>query len=159
MCNKSLYSNFELHCDGSCLGNPGPGGWAYLLRSYIDKNSFEEQEKSGYEILTTNNRMELLAVINGLLVLPKNNNILIYSDSQYVVNGIKSWLKNWKRNNWYKSDGKKVLNCDLWQILDAQLLVRNVQINWVRGHNGHIENDRVDYLAKQAAQIAFNCSI
>ena len=146
-----LRTQVELYCDGACLGNPGPGGWGYLLRT-ITVDGFVEREGSGAEAKTTNNRMELKAVIEGLSTLMYPCDVSIYSDSQYVVKGIQYWLKNWKSKGWLKADGKPVINLELWQSLDAQLKVHKVEANWVRGHDGHLENERVDYLAKEAAK-------
>jgi ribonuclease HI len=112
----------------------------------------QEKEASGPEADTTNNRMELMAAIRGLEALTKPCQVLLQSDSQYVVKGITSWLKDWKRRNWKKADGKPVLNADLWQALDAQLARHHVEARWVKGHAGHAENERVDRLASQAAQ-------
>jgi ribonuclease HI len=147
----SLYTQVQLYCDGSCLGNPGPGGWGYILRTPT-VDGFVEKEASGAEAVTTNNRMELMAVIEGLSHLLYPCDVSIYSDSQYVVKGIQCWLEAWKRKGWLKSDGKQVINLELWQALDAQLNIHKVVANWVRGHDGHVENERVDYLAKEAAK-------
>ena len=140
----------ELYCDGACLGNPGPGGWGYLLRVHLSAG-VQEKEGSGPETDTTNNRMELMAAIRGLEALSKPCEVLLQSDSQYVVKGITSWLKDWKRRGWKKADGKPVLNADLWQVLDTQLARHRVEARWVRGHAGHAENERVDRLANAAA--------
>ena len=141
----------ELYCDGACLGNPGPGGWGYLLRIY-NIDGFQEKELSGAEGMTTNNRMELAAVINGLSALQFPCDVSVYSDSQYVVMGTNNWLKNWKLKNWCKADGKTILNLESWQTLDNLLNLHRVKVFWIRGHSGHLENERVDYLAQQAAK-------
>jgi ribonuclease HI len=143
----------ELYCDGACLGNPGPGGWGYLLRVHL-ASGIREKEGSGPAADTTNNRMELTAAIQGLEALSRPCKVLLQSDSQYVVKGISSWLKDWKRRGWKKADGKPVLNADLWQALDAQLARHQVEARWVKGHAGHRENERVDHLANEAAQQA-----
>ncbi len=143
----------ELYCDGACLGNPGPGGWGYLLRVHL-ATGIQEKEGAGPEADTTNNRMELMAAIRGLEALSKPCQVLLQSDSQYVVKGITAWLKDWKRRGWKKADGKPVLNADLWQALDAQLARHQVEARWVKGHAGHAENERVDRLANAAAQRA-----
>jgi ribonuclease HI len=143
----------ELYCDGACLGNPGPGGWGYLLRVHLARG-IQEKEGSGPEPDTTNNRMELMAAIQGLGALSKPCEVLLHSDSQYVVKGIRSWLKDWKRRGWKKADGKPVLNADLWQALDEQLARHRVEAHWVKGHAGHAENERVDRLANEAAKRA-----
>ncbi len=142
----TLQPKVELFCDGACLGNPGPGGWGYLLRL-----GQKEREGSGAEAETTNNRMELLAAIRGMEALTKPCEVALFSDSQYVVMGIKSWLASWKRNGWRKADKQPVLNMELWQALDAQLQRHRVEAHWVKGHAGHAENERVDALANQAA--------
>lgn len=147
----SLRPKVELYCDGACLGNPGPGGWGYLLRVRTATGT-KEKEASGAEPETTNNRMELLAAIRGLEALTQSCLVDLRSDSQYVVKGIQAWLKDWKRRGWKKADGKPVLNADLWQALDAQLARHQVEARWVRGHAGHAENERVDRLANEAAR-------
>ena len=147
----SLRPRVELYCDGACLGNPGPGGWGYLLRVRTSAGA-EEKEAAGAEPETTNNRMELTAAIRGLEALTQPCLVELLSDSQYVVKGIQAWLKDWKRRGWKKADGKPVLNADLWQALDAQLARHQVEARWVRGHAGHTENERVDRLANEAAR-------
>jgi len=141
----------QLWCDGACLGNPGPGGWGYLLRVATPEGP-KEKEASGAEADTTNNRMELRAAIEGLKVLSRPCSVTLCSDSQYVVKGIQSWLAGWKRKGWRKADGQPVINVDLWQALDAELKRHRVSAEWVRGHNGHPENERVDQLASAAAK-------
>jgi len=143
----------ELFCDGACLGNPGPGGWAYLLRLRTPEGP-REKEGSGSEAETTNNRMELSGAIQGLRALTKPCEVDLYCDSQYVVKGIQSWLAGWKRSGWRKADKQPVLNADLWQELDHQLQQHRVDARWVRGHAGHPENERVDQLASEAARTA-----
>lgn len=139
-------SKVELFADGACLGNPGPGGWAYLLRV-----PGKEKEDAGSEPDTTNNRMELMAVIRGLEGLSRPCEVALASDSQYVVKGINEWLAGWKRKGWKKADGQPVMNAELWQRLDAQLQRHRVVARWVKGHAGHPENERVDRLANSAA--------
>ena len=139
--------------DGSCLGNPGPGGWGYLLRVHTAEGP-REKEASGAEPGTTNNRMELRAAIEGLGALARPCEVALYSDSQYVVKGIQSWLEGWKRAGWRKADRQPVMNADLWQELDRQLQKHRVEARWVRGHAGHPENERVDRLASEAAKTA-----
>ena len=141
----------ELYCDGACLGNPGPGGWGYLLRVRL-ASGVQEKEGSGPAPDTTNNRMELMAAIRGLEALTKPCQVVLSSDSQYVVKGIQTWLRDWKRRGWKKADGKPVMNADLWQALDAELARHQVEARWVKGHAGHAENERVDRLANEAAQ-------
>ena len=145
----SVATKVELYCDGSCLGNPGPGGWAYLLRVKTQAGS-KEKEACGWESESTNNRMELLAVIKGLEALTRPCEVELFCDSQYVVKGIQSWLAAWKRKDWRKADKQPVLNVELWQALDALLARHHVKAHWVRGHAGHPENERVDVLARSA---------
>lgn len=133
-----------LYTDGACSGNPGPGGWACLL---VYKT--QEKELSGGSTHTTNNQMELTAVINGLRQLKENCVVHLYTDSKYVLEGATRWLFDWKKNNWKKADKKPVLNQDLWQELDEQLSRHTIHWNWVKGHAGHPENERVDQLACQ----------
>ncbi|MFH0825809.1 MAG: ribonuclease HI [Pseudomonadota bacterium] len=135
----------EIFTDGACKGNPGPGGWAAVLR-YGDV----EKEISGGERLTTNNRMELLAAIMALEGLKRRCTVKISTDSQYLKNGITSWIRNWKRNGWKTSQGTPVKNMELWRRLDAAASVHEVEWQWVRGHNNHQENERADALAREA---------
>ena len=136
----------EIFTDGACSGNPGAGGWGALLR-YRDT----EKELSGAEAETTNNRMELTAVIEALKALKKECNITLYTDSRYVMDGITQWLPNWKKNNWRTSNKKSpVKNIDLWQELDSPAGRHEIRWVWVKGHNGHPENERVDKLARDA---------
>ena len=129
--------------DGACSGNPGPGGWGTILR-YGDA----EKELSGGEAQTTNNRMELLAVINGLAALKEPCEVTIQSVSRYVVDGIeKGWAQSWKRNGWRKADKKPALNADLWEKLLTLLEIHTVNFIWIKGHAGHPENERCDQLA------------
>ena len=138
----------ELFTDGACSGNPGPGGWGAILRC-----NGVEKELSGGELETTNNRMELLAVINGLEALNRKCRVKIYSDSSYVVNGItQGWAQGWKKNNWRKADKKPALNVDLWETLLPLLETHKVEFVWVKGHNGHPYNERCDRLAVEAAK-------
>lgn len=136
----------EIFTDGACSGNPGAGGWGAILR-YKDV----EKEMSGGEKETTNNRMEMTAVINALKALKRPCNITIYTDSKYVLEGVNEWLPNWKRNGWKTSNKKSdVKNVDLWQELDSLLHQHEIRWVWVKGHNGHPENERVDALARNA---------
>lgn len=129
--------------DGACSGNPGPGGWGTILRY-----GNAEKELSGGEAQTTNNRMELLAVINGLAALKEPCEVTIQSDSRYVVDGIeKGWARSWKRNGWRKADKKPALNADLWEKLLTLLDIHTVNFIWIKGHAGHPENERCDQLA------------
>ncbi|VEG69425.1 ribonuclease HI [[Pasteurella] aerogenes] len=137
----------DIFTDGSCLGNPGRGGIGILLRY----KQHEKQISKGY-FLTTNNRMELLAVIEALNTLTESCEVMVHSDSQYMKNGITQWIFNWKRNNWKASSGKAVKNQDLWQQLDQAILRHNIHWQWVKGHSGHRENEICDQLAKQGAE-------
>lgn len=141
-----------LFTDGACSGNPGPGGWAALLRYRT-----RERELSGSEPATTNNRMEMLAVIHGLEALKRPMPVRIYTDSQYVMKGVTEWLAGWKRRGWKTADRQPVKNVDLWQRLEAALDPHQVEWQWVRGHDGHPENERVDALARAAIQRSAGC--
>lgn len=134
-----------LFADGACSGNPGPGGWGVLLRY-----RGHEKELSGAEPATTNNRMELLAVIHGLEALKRPMRVHVCTDSQYVMKGITEWLAAWKRRGWKTADRQPVKNVDLWQRLETALAPHQVEWQWVRGHAGHPENERVDQLATTA---------
>lgn len=136
----------EIYTDGACSGNPGAGGWGALLRY---RNI--EKELSGGELETTNNRMEMTAVIRALQALKYSCNITIYTDSKYVMDGVNEWLPNWKKNNWKTSNKKSdVKNIDLWQELDTLLPQHEIRWVWVKGHNGNVDNERVDELARNA---------
>lgn len=137
--------HIKIFTDGACRGNPGPGGWAALLR-YGDK----EKIIRGAEALTTNNRMELLAAIEGIKAVKQQCIIDLYTDSQYVQKGVTEWLTGWKKNSWKKKDKKPVKNADLWQILDREMQSHHISWHWVKGHNGHIENELVDEQANVA---------
>jgi ribonuclease HI len=137
----------EAFTDGACLGNPGPGGWAALLRY-----GGTERLLSGADPATTNNRMELMAAIEALAALKREASVRLSTDSQYVQRGITEWVPRWKRNGWRTADGKPVANQDLWQRLDALVTGHAVAWLWVRGHSGHPENERVDRAAREAAE-------
>lgn len=141
----------ELYTDGACSGNPGPGGWAYILRHPA---SGREKEASGGDPLTTNNRMELQAVIEGLAALTSDSRVELYSDSQYVLNGLREWLPQWKARAWRTAGKKPVKNQDLWQMLDRLASRHQIDFRWIRGHNEHPENERCDALAVAAARAA-----
>ncbi|OGO91942.1 MAG: ribonuclease HI [Coxiella sp. RIFCSPHIGHO2_12_FULL_42_15] len=134
----------ELFTDGACRGNPGPGGWGVLLR-------YKEQEKYLYggEWYTTNNRMELMAAIQGLSALKRKCVVVVTTDSDYLRRGITEWMKNWKKNHWRTSNKKPVKNADLWQQLDVLASQFDVRWQWVRGHSGHRENEIADQLANR----------
>ena len=132
----------EIFTDGACRGNPGPGGWAALLR-----RGTTEKELSGGEKLTTNNRMELTAAIRALQALTRPCRVDLHTDSQYVRGGITQWIHSWQRNGWRTSDKKPVKNAELWQELLKASAPHEIEWHWVKGHSGHPENDRVDALA------------
>ncbi len=136
----------EIFTDGACSGNPGPGGWAAILR-FRD----EQKELTGGERETTNNRMEMMAAIAALEALKRPSQVEITTDSTYVKDGITRWIHGWKKNGWKTSAKKPVKNQDLWQRLDQALEPHQVEWHWVRGHEGHPENERADALARQAA--------
>ena len=134
----------QLYTDGACSGNPGPGGWAFILRHLA---SGTETEHSGGVAETTNNRMELTAVIEGLSALRDPSQVEVWSDSQYVLHGLRDWLDGWKEKGWRRSGNKRVLNVDLWRQLDALRDRHELHYQWVAGHDGHPENERCDQLA------------
>jgi ribonuclease HI len=137
----------ELFTDGACSGNPGPGGWAYVLRHPA---SGSEREGSGAERETTNNRMELRAAIEGLSALTRPSLVDLTSDSKYVLDGLKDWLDGWKRRGWKTASKQPVKNQDLWEQLDALRTRHQIRFHWIRGHQGHAENERCDQLAVEA---------
>ncbi len=139
----------EIHTDGACIGNPGPGGWGALLRC-----NDVERELSGSEPDTTNNRMELMAAIAALEALKSGCQVRLHTDSQYVQKGITEWVDGWIRRGWKTAAGAVVKNQDLWQRLQAAQRPHRVQWVWVRGHAGHVDNERVDRLARRAAELA-----
>ncbi|AKJ42835.1 Ribonuclease HI [Pragia fontium] len=142
-----MLKQVEIFTDGSCLGNPGPGGYGAILR-------YKQHEKTlsaGY-FLTTNNRMELLAAITALESLTAPCSVSLSTDSQYVRQGIMKWIHNWKKRGWKTADKKPVKNVDLWLRLDQAITHHNVEWHWVKGHAGHEENERCDILAKTAAE-------
>lgn len=137
--------------DGSCLGNPGPGGWAALIR-----HGAQERMLSGGEAHTTNNRMEMLAAIAALEALKPGANVAMTTDSRYVMDGIEKWMAGWKRKGWVTANKAPVKNKDLWMRLDAACALHQVSWTWVRGHNGHPENERVDTEAQRQARLQRN---
>lgn len=140
--------NVEIFTDGACSGNPGPGGWGAVLRY-----KSTEKEISGGEANTTNNRMEITAVIEALTLLKESCNVTLYSDSQYVCNALtKGWAKKWQANNWMRNKNDPALNPDLWEKLLALYEKHNVTVVWVKGHAGHPENERCDKLAVAQAK-------
>ena len=134
----------EAYTDGACKGNPGPGGWGVLLRW-----KHREKELFGGEARSTNNRMELQAVIEALSALKRHSRVKLYTDSQYVANGIRTWIRDWKRRGWRTADGKPVKNVELWQRLDELARSHDIEWVWVRGHAGHPGNERADLLANR----------
>ena len=135
----------NIYTDGACSGNPGKGGWGAYIEA---ENSVEEL--SGYENSTTNNRMELTAVIKSLEYIQNPVEINIFTDSKYVMDGINTWIKNWKKNNWKTSNKKPVKNKDLWEKLDSLTINQKIKWTWVKGHNGNIGNEKADFLATEA---------
>ncbi|MGH1404572.1 MAG: ribonuclease HI [Alphaproteobacteria bacterium] len=134
----------EIYTDGACSGNPGPGGWGALLRS-----GKHEKEINGGEADTTNNRMEMMAVIEALKILKKTSDVKLYTDSKYVMQGITEWLEGWKARGWKTASKKPVKNQDLWQEIDSLVSQHKIEFIWVKGHAGHPENERADELARQ----------
>ncbi len=139
--NKAI----EIFTDGACSGNPGPGGWSAILRM-----GAHEKELSGGEKATTNNRMELVAAIEALKALKKPSDVILHTDSRYLMDGATVWLKNWKARGWKTADKKPVKNEDLWRALDEAMTRHEIKWKWVRGHTGHVENERADALARAA---------
>ena len=133
----------EIFADGACSGNPGPGGFGAILRS-----GEKEKEISGCESLTTNNRMELMGVISALEALNKPCKVTVTTDSNYIVKGMSEWIKGWIRNDWRNSQKKEVLNRDLWERLLKAADLHDIEWVWIRGHNGHAENERCDEIAR-----------
>ena len=139
----------EIFTDGACKGNPGPGGWGAVIRA-----GARERELSGGEKLTTNNRMELTAAIEGLNALKRPCHVTLSTDSRYVMDGLTKWIHGWQRNGWRTADKKPVKNADLWQALLDAAKPHRIDWVWVKGHNGHPENERADRLASNAADAA-----
>ena len=135
----------DLFTDGACSGNPGPGGWGAILRA-----GGRERELSGGEAATTNNRMELMAVIKGLAALTQPAFVTVHTDSRYVLDGATQWLRRWKANGWKTADKSPVKNDDLWRLLEVEMARHDMRWIWVRGHDGHPENERADALARSA---------
>lgn len=135
----------KVFTDGACRGNPGPGGWGVLLR-------YGEHEKtlSGAELHTTNNRMELMAAIKGIMAITQTCKIDLYTDSKYVQQGVTEWLPRWKKSGYRRADKKSVKNVDLWQALDQAISQHDISWHWIKGHSGHPENELVDALANIA---------
>ncbi len=140
-------STIHIWSDGACSGNPGPGGWGTLIHA-----NKQYQELSGYQRQTTNNIMEMTAALEGIRQTPDGAEIVLTSDSQYLIKGMTQWLKGWKKRGWKKADGKPVLNRDLWIALDEESSLRRINWKWIKGHAGHPQNERCDELARMAIQ-------
>lgn len=147
--NSSTPQIVDIYTDGACSGNPGPGGWGAILRV-----GAAEKEMFGGEKETTNNRMEMMAVIEALRALKRPVKARVHTDSQYVQKGISEWMAGWKRRGWKTADKQPVKNVDLWQALDAEASKHDLEWLWVRGHNGHPENERADALARRGVEVA-----
>lgn len=141
---KDQHVTVEIFADGACSGNPGVGGFGAILRS-----GSREKELGGYEEMTTNNRMELMGVITALEALRKPCTVTVTTDSKYVVQGMTEWIFGWLRNGWRNSQKKEVMNRDLWERLLAAAKPHTIQWRWIKGHNGHAENERCDGLAQE----------
>jgi ribonuclease HI len=153
MIPEAAEESVEIFTDGACSGNPGPGGWGALLR-FGDR----ERELFGGAAQTTNNRMELLAVIEALRALKRPVRARVHTDSQYVQKGISEWIHGWKRRGWRTADRQPVKNVDLWQALDLEAARHHVEWLWVKGHAGHVENERADALARRGIGCIDNVS-
>lgn len=138
----------EIWSDGACSGNPGPGGWGTIIY-----NNGEYRELSGFSPQTTNNIMEMTGALEGIRQTPEGCSITLTTDSQYLVKGITQWIKGWKRRNWKKADGNPVMNKELWLELDKEAGLRKIQWQWVKGHAGHLQNERCDELARTEVEI------
>lgn len=147
MSDDTKTEHIELYTDGACSGNPGPGGWGVILRM-----GGHEKELFGGEPDTTNNRMEMMAVIEGLRALKRSVRADIYTDSQYVMKGMNEWIHGWKARGWKTSAKEPVKNVDLWQALDKECARHELKWHWVKGHAGHAENERADALARRGVE-------
>ncbi len=141
----------DIYTDGACSGNPGPGGWGAILRK-----DATEKELFGGEVLTTNNRMEMMAVIEALRALKGPVEARVHTDSQYVQKGISEWIHGWKRRGWKTASKEPVKNEDLWRELDRLAAQHKIEWIWVKGHAGHVENERADVLARRGVELARN---
>ena len=150
----SQETEVEIFTDGACSGNPGPGGWGTILRVKKAEGGNRERELSGGDPATTNNRMELMAAIQGLEALKRPCRVRLFTDSIYVRDGVTKWIHGWKKNGWRTADKKPVKNAELWQRLDAALKPHEVRWHWIKGHAGHAENERADQLAREGVAIA-----
>ncbi len=147
MTDMTAKPRVTIYTDGACAGNPGPGGWGAILIS-----AGHRKELSGGEAATTNNRMELMAAISALEALKRPSRVALHTDSEYVQKGISSWIHGWKRKGWRTGAGAPVKNVELWKRLDAAQQRHEVEWHWVRGHAGHVENERADELAREGMQ-------
>lgn len=147
-------NDIVIYCDGACLGNPGPGGYAALLQ--VKGQETKEKVVSGHEASTTNNRMELMAAIVGLKALKKKCRVAVFCDSQYVVKGMTEWIKNWELSGFKNAKKKSIANIDLWMELQQAAKNHLVSWHWVRGHSGHEQNERVDEIAREQAGLALH---
>lgn len=147
-------SSVEIYTDGACRGNPGPGGWGVLLLT-----DDTEKELCGGDIATTNNRMELMAAIQGLSALNRRCNVILYTDSEYVRRGISEWLPNWKKRGWKTANRKPVKNDDLWRDLDDLATRHDIDWRWVKGHAGNLGNERADQLANDGLEKSLQASM
>jgi len=139
---------YHIYCDGSCAGNPGPGGWGTII-----DHLGQRTEYSGSSRNTTNNMMEMTAALEGIKRTPEQSKVIVTTDSQYLVKGMTQWIKGWKKKGWKKADGSPVLNQEIWKTLDSYAAQRNIDWQWVKGHAGHEENERCDQLAKAAIDL------
>lgn len=144
-----MSDNLKIYTDGACSGNPGPGGWGAILLYKEHKKEISGGNKS-----TTNNKMEMSAVIEALKILKKPSELTIYTDSKYVMDGITKWIFNWKKNGWKSANKKPIKNIELWQELDRQVKKHKIEWIWVKGHNGNHYNELVDELARQAIPLS-----
>ena len=138
----------DIYTDGACSGNPGPGGWGAILVAKMNKHVISEKEIYGGEYNTTNNRMELMAAINGLSALTKPSDVTIITDSKYLKDGMTKWLAQWTANNWRNSKNKEIKNIDLWKQMYSLSRTHQISWMWVKGHNNHEQNEKADYLAR-----------
>jgi len=146
--NQSIEADYVVYTDGACRGNPGPGGWGVFFTKAIE-GSLEANELFGGESATTNNKMELTAATEALKAIASEATIVLYTDSKYVMDGIQSWIKGWKKNGWKTAAKKPVKNVELWQALDKECARLNVEWRWVKGHSGDFGNERADELANK----------
>jgi ribonuclease HI len=149
--DADLDPTIRIWSDGACSGNPGPGGWGTI----IFRNG-TYQEYSGFQPKTTNNIMEMTGALEGIRHTPEGSQLVITTDSQYLVKGMTEWIRGWKKRKWKKADGKPVLNKSIWMALDAEAKLRDIQWQWIKGHNGHLQNERCDELAREAINERMN---